>query len=98
MSTGDFTLNVAPEILTALLCGAVVDVSEFPWNRPIPGIKNSRAEPPGTYFVDSVVLYADRHVELGISNEQTREHLDFYDVRSLRLRVISKGVFAHGLA
>jgi hypothetical protein len=97
MSTGDFTLNVAPEILTALFTGAVVAVSEFPWNRPIPGIKNTRAEPPGTYFVDSVILYADRHVELGISREDTREHLDFYDIRSLRIRVISEGVFSQGL-
>ena len=98
MSTGDFTLNVAPEILTALFCGAVVDVSEFPMTPDIPGIPQRMSEPPGRYFVDSVILYADRHVELGISSEDTREHLDFYDVRSLRIRVISKGVFAQGLA
>lgn len=93
MSKGNFNVEIAPELLAGLLVGAVVHISKFPMNHEIPGVKTTMQEPPGDYFVDSVVLHENRSIEVGVSDLQTREHIDYFDHEDLHIRVISKGVF-----
>jgi hypothetical protein len=93
MSKIDFTLNVAPEMLAALFVGAVVDVSQFPYYKEMPTLMQSE---PGKYFVDSVILHSDHTVEIGIADEKTHEHVDYFDFKEIHLRVISPGIFNFG--
>lgn len=101
MSTGDFTLEVSPELLTGLLVGSTVDVSKFPHRK---GKLKKHQWDPGKYYVDSVVLHCTGKIEIGLSMPPEKGdviddawidscHIDYFEHDKLRLRVVSKGKF-----
>lgn len=91
MATNDFSFNATPEVLSVFLVGALVEIPRPPSYPDFPDMLKFQ---PGTYFVDAVVIHADKRVEIGISEEKTREHIEYFEPRELvKIRMVSKGVF-----
>jgi hypothetical protein len=101
MSTGNFNLEVAPQLLVGLLTGAIVDISNFPERE---GLPESCQDQPGIYLVDSVVLHCTGKIELGLSERPEpgevvdgpyvdANHMGYFDHDDLTVRVVSRGIY-----
>lgn len=91
MAINDFSFNATPEVLSVFLVGALV---EIPLPPSYPDVPDMLKFQPGTYFVDAVVIHADKSVEIGIADEKTHEHIDYFSPRELlKIRVSAPGVF-----
>lgn len=90
MAIANSIRSAIQSLATVRLLGSSIHVSKFP---PIAGAPEHPSLPPGIYLVDSIVLHESGVTEVGLSDPETKDHLQVFYLEDLQWQRI-KGCIA----